>query len=202
MSQVNIENNVVYNAQNEGISLGTYWGRGFAGSRIAGNLIFNSARDGIYFSADLGKPVAETAISGNTVYQNVGNGVTVGSNGDNIAGLTVKNNLFVVNAQQGIGGWGKSTYAIFNNDFYGNNPDYGSPSRLTPRWPPKTFRSIRDLPIPATRPGRTPSSLRGMMDLCLKSPASAGAVRAGRCWEHCRVRRHRRTPPRPPRQKG
>ena len=132
MSQVNIENNVVYNAQNNGISLGTYWGMGFAGSRIAGNIIFNSAGDGIYFSADPGKPVSDTTISGNTVYQNAGNGLTVGSNGDNITGLTVKNNLSVANIQQGIGGWGQSTYTIFNNDFYGNNPDYGSPFSADP----------------------------------------------------------------------
>jgi len=119
--------NVIYNMPNKGISLGTFWGRGFSGSLIANNVIYGNGSDGIYIGTDsLDRPIEHTAVLNNTVHGNGGSGLIVGSGGGGITDITVINNLFIGN-DTGIGGWGSTLGVITNNDVFGNTANYSGP---------------------------------------------------------------------------
>jgi hypothetical protein len=119
--------NIIYSMPNKGISLGTFWGRGFSDSLIANNLIYGNGSDGIYIGTDtLDRPIENTAVLNNTVHGNGGSGLVVGSGGGGITDITVINNLFITN-DTGIGGWGSTVAVITHNDVYGNTANYSGP---------------------------------------------------------------------------
>lgn len=121
------EGNTIHDMPEKGISLGTYWGRGYSGSIVRNNLLYRNGADGIYVGTE-DRTVHGTQVLNNTVYGNGGAGLVAG-NGGALTGLVVRNNIFVKN-RSGLTGWGDaSAFTVTHNVSYGNTTDYGASFR-------------------------------------------------------------------------
>ncbi len=124
-SPITAYRNIVHGFPNKGITLGTYWGRGFSGIDIRNNLVFSNGEDGIYISSDTPeKPITDVYIYRNTLFNNKRNGIMLGSTGGSLDNVSIINNI-IMNNNEGIGGWGTiEDQHIEFNDVIGNTIDY------------------------------------------------------------------------------
>jgi hypothetical protein len=118
------EANIVHDMPNHGLATGTFWGRGFSGTRIINNLIYNNGADGIQVATDTAdRPIDDVRILHNTIFGNVRDGILLGSGADGIGTVVIVNNLIIDNAV-GIGGWGTTSHTISHNDVFGNGTNF------------------------------------------------------------------------------
>jgi hypothetical protein len=126
-SAIVAEGNIIHDMPDNGLSMGTYWGTGFSGARIANNLIYGNGGDGIYIGTDdAARPIDDTLIVNNTIAGNGEGGILVGSTGTAVGAVGITNNIVALNGT-GLLGWGTPDAVLSANDVFGNATAYSGP---------------------------------------------------------------------------